>query len=118
MVKSATGWTDFTEDDLIQIGAREYALTRLFDIHTQQLTDPKEQWDKLVPHRWFNDPTPNGPLPGKVAYDGNSDKLFNEDLPAYWKLRGWTEDKGIPTLETLKSLGIDDIAGDIAKQHL
>ena len=118
MVKSATGWNDFTEEDLVNIGAREYALTRLFDIHTQQLTDPKEQWDKLVPNRWFKDPTPNGPLPGKTAYDGNSDKLFNEDLPAYWKLRGWTEDKGIPTLETLKSLGIDDIAGDIAKQHL
>jgi aldehyde:ferredoxin oxidoreductase len=57
-------------------------------------------------------------LPGKLAYDGNADKLFNQDLPAYWKLRGWTEDKGIPTLETLKSLGIDDIAADIAKQHL
>jgi aldehyde:ferredoxin oxidoreductase len=33
-------------------------------------------------------------------------------------VRGWTEDKGIPTLETLKNLGIDDITGDIAKQHL
>jgi aldehyde:ferredoxin oxidoreductase len=53
-----------------------------------------------------------------VAYEGNPDKLYNEDLPAYWKTRGWTEDKGIPTLETLKSLGIDDIAGDVAAQHL
>ena len=53
-----------------------------------------------------------------MAYEGNPDKLFNEALPAYWKVRGWTEDKGIPTLETLKNLGIDDIAGDIAKQHL
>jgi aldehyde:ferredoxin oxidoreductase len=118
LVKSATGWTDFTEEDLVKVGARQYALTRLFDIHVQQLTDPKEQWDKLVPHRWFYDPVPNGPLAGNVAYDGNPDKLFNEDLPAYWKLRGWTEDKGIPTLETLQALGIDDIAGDIAKQHL
>jgi len=118
LIKAATGWTDFTEEDLINIGAREYAMARLFDIHTQQLTDPKEQWDKLVPHRWFYDPTPTGPLKGKVAYEGNPDKLFNEALPAYWKLRGWTEDKGIPTLETLKNLGIDDITGDIAKQHL
>jgi aldehyde:ferredoxin oxidoreductase len=39
-------------------------------------------------------------------------------LPAYWKERGWTEDQGIPTVETLKSLGIDDIAEGIAKQHL
>jgi aldehyde:ferredoxin oxidoreductase len=40
------------------------------------------------------------------------------DLPAYWKARGWTEDKGIPTLDTLKKLGIDDIAADVAKKHL
>jgi aldehyde:ferredoxin oxidoreductase len=118
LVKAATGWSDFAEEDLIKVGARTYALTRLFDIHTQQLTDPKEQWDKLVPERWFRDATPNGPLPGGKAFDGNKDKLFNEALPAYWKLRGWTEDKGIPTEETLKNLGIDDIAADIAKQHL
>jgi len=118
LIKAATGWTDFTEEDLFNVGARQYAMTRLFDIHTQQLTDPKEQWDKLVPNRWFKDPLPNGPHKGAIAYEGNSDKLFNEDLPAYWKTRGWTEDKGIPTQETLKALGIDDVAGDIAKQHL
>ncbi|MHB0988173.1 MAG: aldehyde ferredoxin oxidoreductase family protein [Bellilinea sp.] len=118
LIKAATGWTDFTEEDLVKIGARQYALTRLFDIHTQQLTDPKEQWDKLVPHRWFYDALPTGPLKGMVAYEGNPSKLFDENLPAYWKVRGWTEDKGIPTLETLKALDIDDIAGDIAKQHL
>ncbi|MFN2236350.1 MAG: hypothetical protein ACK2U1_19140 [Anaerolineales bacterium] len=39
-------------------------------------------------------------------------------MPAYWAARGWTEDKGIPTEQTLKDLGIDDIALDIAKQHL
>ncbi|MDD5467888.1 MAG: aldehyde ferredoxin oxidoreductase C-terminal domain-containing protein [Anaerolineales bacterium] len=118
VIKAATGWSDFTEEELFAVGAREYAMGRLFDIHTQQLTDPKEQWDKLVPHRWFYDAVPTGPLKGMVAYEGNPDKLFNEALPAYWKERGWTEDKGIPTLETLKALGIDDIAGDIAKQHL
>lgn len=118
IIKAATGWTDFTEEDLQKVGAREYALSRLFDMHTRQLTDPKEEYDKQVPPRWFNDPLPNGPHKGAIAYEGNADKLFNENLPAYWKTRGWTEDKGVPTLETLKDLGIDDIAGDIAKQHL
>jgi aldehyde:ferredoxin oxidoreductase len=118
LVKAATGWSSFTEEDLTTVGARQYALTRLFDIHTQQLTDPKEQWDKLVPDRWFDDPLPNGSQKGAVAYGGDRNKLFNENLPAYWKARGWTEDKGIPTLDTLKKLGIDDIAGDVAKQHL
>jgi aldehyde:ferredoxin oxidoreductase len=118
MIKAATGWNDFTEEDLAKVGARQYALARLFDIHTQQLTNPKEEWDKLFPKRWFKDPLPTGPHKGAVAYEGNPSKLFDEALPAYWKERGWTEDKGIPTLDTLKSLGIDDIAAAIAKKHL
>lgn len=118
LIKAATGWDDFTEEDLQLVGAREYALSRLFEVHIRQLKDPINEWDRQTPPRWFNDPLPTGSHKGAVAYEGNPDKLYNEDLPAYWKTRGWTEDKGIPTLETLKSLGIDDIAGDVAAQHL
>ncbi len=118
MVAAATGWTDFTDEEFAAIGARQYALARIFDIHTQQLTDPKTEWDSLFPARWFNDPLPTGPQKGAVAYaDGGFEKLLNEDLPAYWAARGWTEDKGIPTAETLQALGIDDIAEAIAAQH-
>jgi aldehyde:ferredoxin oxidoreductase len=117
LVQAATGWTDFTEEDLIKVGARQYALCRLFDIHTQQLKDPKKEWDILFPHRWFYDPLPTGPAKGQVAYEGKPEKLFDEALPAYWKARGWTEDKGIPTADTLKALGIDDIAEPIAAKH-
>jgi aldehyde:ferredoxin oxidoreductase len=92
-------------------------MSRLFDIHPQQLTNPKEEWESLIPDRWF-EPVPNGPGAGNAAFGGDRNKLLNEALPAYWKLRGWTEDKGIPTLETLKALEIDDIVGDIAQQHL
>jgi aldehyde:ferredoxin oxidoreductase len=118
ILKAATGWDDFTEEDLNAVGAREYALSRIFDIVTMGLTDPKEQYDKQVPQRWFNDPLPTGPQKGAVAYEGDPNKLFDEALPAYWETRGWTKDKGIPTLETLKALGIDDIAGDYVKDLL
>jgi aldehyde:ferredoxin oxidoreductase len=101
----------------LKVGAREYALSRLFDIHTQQLKDPKAEWDKQVPPRWFKDALPTGPHKGAIAYEGNPSKLFDENLPAYWKARGWTEDKGVPTAETLKDLGIDDVAEAIAAQH-
>ncbi|HID87963.1 MAG TPA: hypothetical protein EYP55_11410 [Anaerolineae bacterium] len=117
LLKAATGWTDFTEEDLGKVGARQYALCRLFDIHTQQIKDPKKEWDSLFPRRWFKDPLPTGAYKDAVAYEGDPSKLFDEALPAYWKERGWTEDKGIPTAETLKELGIDDIAEPIAAQH-
>jgi len=116
LVQAATGWTDFTEDDLTTVGARQYALCRVFDVHTQQLTDPKKDWDMLTPARWF-EPLPTGVAKGKMAYDGDPKKLFDQALPAYWKARGWTEDKGIPTAETLKALGIDDIAEAIAAKY-
>jgi len=118
LLKAATGWTDFTEEDLIKVGARQYSLIRLFDIHTQQLQNPKEEWDKLFPKRWFKDPLPTGPHKGAIAYEGDTTKLYDQALPEYWKVRGWTEDQGIPTIETLKDLGIADVAEDIAKQHL
>ena len=70
----------------------------------------------MFPQRWFNDPLPTGPHKGAVSYEGDTDKLFNEDLPAYWAARGWTEDKGVPTEDTLKELGIDDIAEEYAAQ--
>lgn len=118
LIKAATGWSDFSDEDLQLVGAREYALSRLFEIHIRQLKDPKAEWDRQVPPRWFNDPLPTGSQKGAVAYEGKPDVLFNEALPAYWKERGWTEDKGVPTLETLKKLGIDDVAGSIASEHL
>ena len=118
LIKAATGWSDFSDEDLQLVGAREYALSRLFEIHIRQLNDPKAEWDRQVPPRWFNDPLPTGSQKGAVAYEGKPDVLFNEALPAYWKERGWTEDKGVPTLDTLKKLGIDDVAADVAKQHL
>lgn len=118
LIKAATGWSDFSDEDMQLVGAREYALSRLFEIHIRQLKDPKAEWDRQVPPRWFNDPLPTGSQKGAVAYEGKPDVLFNEALPAYWKERGWTEDKGVPTLDTLKKLGIDDVAADVAKQHL
>lgn len=118
LIKAATGWSDFSDEDMQLVGAREYALSRLFEVHIRQLKDPKEEWDKQVPPRWFFDPLPTGPEKGAVAYEGKPDVLFNEALPAYWKERGWTEDKGIPTLDTLKKLGIDDVAGAVASEHL
>jgi len=117
MVQAATGWSDFVEADLAKVGARQYAMNRLFDIHTQQLKDPKKDWDMVsYPKRWF-EALPTGSAKGKRAYDGDVNKLFNEALPAYWKARGWSEDKGIPSTDKLKELGIDDIAESIAKTY-
>jgi aldehyde:ferredoxin oxidoreductase len=113
MVNALTGWGDYTEDDLNKLGARQYALARVFDLTTRGITKPKEWEMTNYQARWY-EPLPNGPFKGQVASSGTPDKLFNEQLPAYWKTRGWSEDKGVPTADTLKTLGIDDIAEALA----
>jgi len=119
VIKAATGWSDFDEEAYYKVGARAYALARLFNLHTQEITDPKAEWDcpEMFPTRWFAEPLPTGPYAGLVAFDGDPSKLFDEALPEYWKKRGWTEDKGIPTAEKLKELEIDDIAEEIAAKY-
>jgi len=117
MIKAATGWTDFDEEAFLKVGERIYALSRLFNLYTQGITDPKKEWDcpEMFPtKRWFHEPLPTGPFKGKAAFDGDPSKLFDEALPNYWEKRGWTKDKGIPTAEKLKELGIADIAEAIA----
>jgi aldehyde:ferredoxin oxidoreductase len=116
MLKAATGWTDFDAEEFLKVGARAFALSRIFSLYTQDITDPKMEWDciEMFPNRWFDDPLPTGPFKGQAAFGGDATNLFDEALPEYWRKRGWTEDKGIPTAETLKELGIDDIAEAIA----
>jgi aldehyde:ferredoxin oxidoreductase len=111
---AATGWTDYKEEELPLVGARWYSMARIFNLFTQGIKDPKTEWDGLLTDRWFQDPLPTGVDKGGVAYGGDKNKLMNEALPAYWKVRGWTEDKGVPTAATLKTLGIDDICEQYA----
>ncbi|OQB26996.1 MAG: putative oxidoreductase YdhV [Chloroflexi bacterium ADurb.Bin180] len=107
ILNAATGW-DMKEEELGPVGARFYAMARTFNLYTQGIKDPRKEWDNLMTDRWFEDPLPNGPAKGGIAYGGDKNKLLNQALPAYWKARGWTEDKGVPTADTLKALGIDD----------
>ncbi len=111
VVRAATGWTDFDDKMYMDVGTRCYALERLFNIHTQEIYNPKEEWDsiKMFPNRWWEEPLPTGPFEGSSVntYLGDPDTVFNEVLPNYWEKRGWTRDKGIPTAEKLLELGLD-----------
>ena len=119
MIKAATGWQDFQEAEIAQVGERAYALGRLFNLYCQGIKDPKKEWDcpEMFPvKRWFKEPLPAGPFKGAVPYNGDPATVFDKILPEYWKKRGWTADKGIPTAEKLKALGIDDVAEAIAAE--
>ncbi|MFH0915462.1 MAG: aldehyde ferredoxin oxidoreductase N-terminal domain-containing protein [bacterium] len=53
---------------------------------------------------------------GAVSMAGNKldKKRFEAMLKEYYRLRGWDEDSGIPRVDTLESLGLEDVASVVA----
>ncbi|NMC07573.1 MAG: aldehyde:ferredoxin oxidoreductase, partial [Candidatus Lokiarchaeota archaeon] len=86
-----------------KIGERIVNLSKCFNI--------REGWkrdDDTMPERFFSEPQTKGPAKGVVI----DRKGFETCKDAYYKLRGWDE-KGIPTKEKLKDLGLDFVIGKI-----
>jgi aldehyde:ferredoxin oxidoreductase len=118
LVRAVTGWSDFSKKEFLQVGERAYALSRLFNLHALNIANPKKEWDspEMFPRRWFEEPLPTGPYKGRAAFSGDSAKLFHQALSEYWKQRGWSADKGIPTSEKLAELGLTEVAENIASR--
>lgn len=84
---------NITGNDFIQAGERIWNLEKLYNLKAG--IDPSED---TLPKRLLEEPIPDGPSKGWVA-------KLDQLLPEYYKLRGWDE-KGIPTPERLKELGL------------
>jgi aldehyde:ferredoxin oxidoreductase len=84
--------------DLRTIGQRISTLERMMLVG-----DGLNRKDDTLPHRYFDEPIPEGPARGHaVSRDG-----FNAMLDEYYRLHGWDE-HGIPKKRTLGRLGLDD----------
>jgi aldehyde:ferredoxin oxidoreductase len=92
MLNIVTG-LDFTDDELMKIGKRIYTLERKFN--TEAGFTKK---DDTLPPRFFNEVLPEGASRNRIV-------KLDEMLDKYYEIRGWNKN-GVPTAETLKSLGI------------
>lgn len=99
-LNAATGW-DVTVEEALRIGRRAMNLLRAFNI--QHGVGP--ELDQPSP-RYGSTPV-NGPSEGKTIQP-HWDQMVSE----YYRRLGWTE-KGIPTRETLESLGLGHVADDL-----
>jgi aldehyde:ferredoxin oxidoreductase len=98
---AATGW-DLTPADYLHIGQRIQTLRQMFNI--REGIDPREL---KINRRLIGEPSlKSGPNRG-VKYD------LNALMTAYWQEIGWDPDTGIPTRDTLTSLDLADIIGEI-----
>ncbi|ADC65386.1 Aldehyde ferredoxin oxidoreductase [Ferroglobus placidus DSM 10642] len=94
----ATG-LEFTKEDLITIGERNYTMERLFN-----LMNGMSKKDDYPYERYFKEPAPRG-LPFMRGRKLDRDK-YEMMLQEYYKQHGWDEN-GVPKEETLKRLGIE-----------
>jgi len=104
-LKAATG-IEMTLNDLFTVGDRIYNLIRAFWVR-----EYKTEWSKAKdypPARWFDEPITKGPCKGATL---NREK-YDIMLQWYYKKRGW-DHRGIPTENTLKKLGLEDVAQEL-----
>jgi aldehyde:ferredoxin oxidoreductase len=93
-----------TEKSIQHRGEAIVNLSKCFNI--------REGWkreDDRPPERFFKQPHTRGPAKGVVLKEEGYQKV----LSGYFEARGWDPKTGIPTDETLKSLGLDFVIGKL-----
>ncbi|MCX7844683.1 MAG: aldehyde ferredoxin oxidoreductase family protein [Candidatus Bipolaricaulota bacterium] len=96
LVGYATG-LELSPQDMLAIGARNFALLRLY----AGLCGHTKAADRLP--RRFHEPLPRGASAGRPI----DPDLFQKEIDAYYRIRGWDE-RG-PTPETLRALGLAEL---------
>jgi aldehyde:ferredoxin oxidoreductase len=96
--------------ELLKISERIWHLTRAFSV--REIKTFGRHLD-LPPARLYEDPITTGPNQGHVLSREDIDKLLNW----YYDARGWDQN-GIPTKETLRKVGLSEIAEDLEARGL
>jgi len=96
LLNAATGW-GLQISDLLPLGERAFNLKRLFN-GKLGLTAANDRLPKLL-----LEPLPESEAETRVP---DMDVL----LPAFYRVRGWDSNTGMPTPEKLRELGLEDLA--------
>jgi aldehyde:ferredoxin oxidoreductase len=91
-----------TWQEMLAVSERIWNVTRAISI--REIEGFGRKWD-YPPPRFYEEPIPSGPNQGYYISREKLDSL----LDWYYQARGWNAN-GIPTRETLKRLGLEDVA--------
>ena len=92
-----------TVDSVTEAANRIWTLARMFNI--REFDESPRHYDKL-PHRFMNEPIPNGPTKGFTAFVNHQD--FEASLTEFYERRGCTS-KGQPTKSSLEALKLTSL---------
>ncbi len=93
-----------TEKSLLTRGTAIVTLSKCFNIREGWIRDHDHP-----PERFFKESHTRGPAKGVTLKEDGYQTLLN----GYYEARGWDTKTGIPTDETLKSLGLDFVIGKL-----
>jgi aldehyde:ferredoxin oxidoreductase len=100
LLNGATGRT-YDQASINLYGQRVETLTRMFNQR-----EGISRVDDILPERFWEGQV-SGPNEGLAAYVSKED--FEASLDLYYDLMGWDKEDGLPTANTLKKLGLDEI---------
>jgi len=93
-------------NDVMKIGERIVNIERAYIVR-----EGIRRTNDILPKRFLKEPIQKGPSAGHII---ELEQMLNE----YYKARGWDPETGIPTIEKLKELNLDDIAKDLISHHI
>ncbi|MFW9967889.1 MAG: aldehyde ferredoxin oxidoreductase family protein [Candidatus Thorarchaeota archaeon] len=100
LLNGATG-LQYDQESINLFGQRVETLTRMFNQR-----EGISRVDDVLPKRFWEGQV-GGPNKGLPAYISKED--FEASLDKYYDFLGWDREDGLPTVETLKKLGLDEI---------
>ncbi|MFX0168088.1 MAG: aldehyde ferredoxin oxidoreductase family protein [Candidatus Hodarchaeota archaeon] len=101
VLTAVTGESAFADvEELMTIGTRLVTMKRCFNLR-EGITREDDQ----LPRRFTHEPIPAGPSKGQMV---NLEPMLEE----YYELYGWDKTTGVPTQQTLHTLGLEYCAKD------
>lgn len=108
LIRAATGWQDFTAEEFRKCGERIYNLIRVYCNR-----EGIRRRDDVLPERLMKEPLPEGPAEGMVIDEQTLESLKD----AYYQYRGWNLSDGVPSLDKLHELGLDELIDTVKKMQ-
>ncbi|MFC7225597.1 aldehyde ferredoxin oxidoreductase family protein [Halalkalicoccus sp. GCM10025322] len=99
-INLATGW-DLTTEEVEEIGERIYNLERIINVERGVASRETD----TLPHRVLHEPIPDGPAEGMYCPPEELRAMLDE----YYTFRGWDQEDGTPTAETIERLDLADV---------
>lgn len=103
LLEAATG-RSFNVRRLMKIGERIHNVEKAINSRVGMT-----RRDDRPPDRFFEEQIKSGPGKGDIL---EKDK-FEDMLDEYYELRGWNEETGLPTRETLEELDLEEVAEEL-----